>query len=72
PHPTSKSLTTHQHPKYQFHPLKNPFTYKITFQTPQPYTPTLKHSPTNPPLHSQPNSLSLTINPQHHMTIHTR
>ena len=44
-------------------------TYKITFETPEGYTPTLKHSGTNPALDSEGNSVWVTINGQDDMTI---
>ena len=44
-------------------------TYKITFETPEGYTPTLKHSGTNLALDSEGNSVWVTINGQDDMTI---
>lgn len=53
PDGTSKSVRTDEDGKYQFDGLKNGLTYKITFETPEGYTPTLKHSGTNPALDSE-------------------
>ena len=69
PDGTSKSVRTDEEGKYQFDGLKNGLTYKITFETPEGYTPTHKHSGTNPALDSEGNSVLVTINGQDDMTI---